>query len=292
MNKEQLKAYLIAAIDSLSEEEMMSFALPSREPDLNTFASELTVLTGEVKKMNSVSLKLNNDIQGILSNVSANQPKNEATTGFSKDHKELLDNIISLNEFFVRTQEHFSDLPVDEIYEFLAFFVEWKSKMAVLVETLNEDVEEEKPETGFSLKNLFGKSDNSNKQRLEKLENLLNQVSKMLKKSNSINFDKIQKLTGDYRIWSDGYDMYNAQWLKFMKSMGFVQTGKTREMFNPALHEAVATVNSPSHHANQITETIEMGYLYKDELIRRAKVTVNKVEQNVTVSNNEQTINI
>ncbi len=46
--------------------------------------------------------------------------------------------------------------------------------------------------------------------------------------------------------------------------------------FDPAVHEAVAYVESPSHDAHQVIEEHQAGYRLNDRLLRPAMVTVSK----------------
>lgn len=48
------------------------------------------------------------------------------------------------------------------------------------------------------------------------------------------------------------------------------------ETFNPDIHEALAMQDSNSVPRNSILQTLEKGYMYKDKLLRPAKVVVSK----------------
>jgi molecular chaperone GrpE len=50
----------------------------------------------------------------------------------------------------------------------------------------------------------------------------------------------------------------------------------TGARFDPAVHEAVAYVESPSHEAQQVIEEHQAGYRLNDRLLRPAMVTVSK----------------
>jgi molecular chaperone GrpE (heat shock protein) len=273
MDKEQIKAYLCSAIDALSEQELSYFVLPTHEPDMATLANELTVLSGEVKKMNSVSLKLNNDMQSVLNNLNTTKqieiPKNE----FSDELKDILQSLIQLTEFVERAKENTSELPVEGISEFINFYNDWKN---IGITVSKNVLKENKPKQSiFSFLNLSSQSETIKKKDKD-IEKLVLLVSKMINISKSIDINQIQKLSVNYQIWKDGYEMFNKQWTKFNKSIGLIQEGKTGQEFNPLWHEAVAISTNSDFAGNIITETIEMGYLYKGDLIRRAKVVVNK----------------
>ncbi|MCA1960574.1 MAG: nucleotide exchange factor GrpE, partial [Desulfomonile sp.] len=46
------------------------------------------------------------------------------------------------------------------------------------------------------------------------------------------------------------------------------------EPFDPAVHEALSQVPSPGVEPNTVVEELEKGYLYKDRLLRPAKVVI------------------
>jgi len=277
MDKEQLKAYLCAAIDSLTEEELKAFQLPTVEPDLFSLANEFTVLAGEVKKMNSISLKMSNEMQTTLASLNVNQKQVEQSGLNTEQFKELLDSLITLDEFAQRSQEHTTELPVREMVDFLNIYSEWKGKTMIICEKLSEMIPADS--SSFSLKSFFGLDANS-KVKAEYFEELLLQNLHLLDAFKPFDFRSLEKLTVAYQSWKVGYEMFSWQWNKFMKSIGFVQTGKLTEIFNPLYHEAVGITSNAQIAANQITETVVMGYLFKNELIRRAKVVVNKKELN------------
>ena len=80
-----------------------------------------------------------------------------------------------------------------------------------------------------------------------------------------------------FTAWQEGYDISINQWDKFMKQSGLFKTGMPGELFDPQYHEAIATKADHTKANNIILETEVTGYLYKTQLIRYAKVTVNKI---------------
>ena len=76
--------------------------------------------------------------------------------------------------------------------------------------------------------------------------------------------------------WSKGFEMNHRQWGAFFNQIGIYKTGLVGEKFNPAHHEALATKQDISKNENIILETELTGIIYKNILIRRAKVVVNK----------------
>lgn len=200
MNREELKTYLIKVIDSLTDEELQGFKIYSPEPDLLSITKEIASLSGEVKKMNNISLKINNNIQAVIDNT--NQIAEESETIDDKT-PEILSKIIEQDELTERTLENFN-----KIIELTPL-------------------------------NFF-------------------------------------KFTKQFSGWKEGYNIFNEKWKAFIKSSGLKTTGNAGEMFDPNFHEAIGTVSNDNQPDNVIVECQEVGYLYKNSLVRQAKVTVNK----------------
>lgn len=201
MNKEELKQYLSVAIDALSEEELASFSLKFSEPDLLSIGNEISSLNGEVKKMNTVSLKLSNQIHTLFEQ---NTQKIDDNVNLDDKIKQLLLKIIEQDELINRTKQHFDKLP-----EMKYFF-------------------------NFKFKKYF-------------------------------------------YAWKEGFFIQNEKWTQFLRSIDLKKTGKVGELFNPNFHEAVETISDTNQKDNHITDSEEVGYLYKNILLKRAKVTVNKI---------------
>ena len=52
--------------------------------------------------------------------------------------------------------------------------------------------------------------------------------------------------------------------------------GKVGDIFDPELHEALTTASLEDKKDDSIVEVYELGFKYKDLIIRHAKVVVNK----------------
>lgn len=75
--------------------------------------------------------------------------------------------------------------------------------------------------------------------------------------------------------WLVGFEMINKIFYDFLKQHGVESLQKT-EMFDPLFHEAIVQIESPDHKEGAIVEVFEKGFLYKDKLLRTAKVSVAK----------------
>jgi len=80
----------------------------------------------------------------------------------------------------------------------------------------------------------------------------------------------------DFKAVQEGIDMIQLQIQKFVKDMGLERIKTVGEKFDPHLHEAVETVESPDGDDGVITEELKPGYRLNGRLLRPAVVRVTK----------------
>lgn len=95
---------------------------------------------------------------------------------------------------------------------------------------------------------------------------------------------RIQAFNKQLAAWQKGFDITILRWHKFMKSTGLHKSGLVGQIFDPRIHEAVAVKHFSDKPNNQILETEMVGYLFRNQLIRQAKVVVNKTNKEDTVA--------
>ncbi|MDQ1730170.1 MAG: molecular chaperone GrpE [Pseudonocardiales bacterium] len=74
----------------------------------------------------------------------------------------------------------------------------------------------------------------------------------------------------------EGVRAVRDQALAVLNRLGYPRRDDTGEAFDPALHEAVATVESPDVPAGTVVEVVRPGYGEQDRLLRPASVVVAK----------------
>ena len=74
----------------------------------------------------------------------------------------------------------------------------------------------------------------------------------------------------------EGLEMILKQMEKVFKEQGLQAINPEGEIFDPLLHEAIATLNDGDKKPNTIVTVHEKGYKLWERIIRPAKVTVNK----------------
>jgi len=81
---------------------------------------------------------------------------------------------------------------------------------------------------------------------------------------------------GNGKSLVEGVDLVRKAFIDTLQRHGVERVAATGSRFDPALHEAVAYVESPSHDAQQVIEEHQAGYRLNDRLLRPAMVTVSK----------------
>ncbi|HHM20433.1 MAG TPA: nucleotide exchange factor GrpE [Bacteroidetes bacterium] len=212
MTREEFKQYILAALEALPEGQLEQLLPNSQQPDLYTIAREVTGLKGEVKKLAGSSLRLNQEIRGLLELTQDSTEEKDAPNPeeLEKENRELkanlqllLQQLIEQDDFITRTAKQLETLPSPG----LLTLNNYKTSMAA---------------------------------------------------------------------WEKGFEITVDKWQQFIKSLGLYKTGLPGEPFDPALHEAVAVKYDSSQPENNILESEVTGFLYRQSIIRQAKVVVNK----------------
>ncbi len=206
MNREELKNYLSVAIDALDDEQFKKFSVLFEEPDLKSITNEVVALKGEVKKMNTVSLRLTNELHSLMENSKEEKEKEKLEVD-NFENKELLETfnkIIEQDELILNTKKYLENLPEP--------------------------------------KSLFNK-------------------------------EFIKQFYG----WKSGYEIQTKKWEQFILTIGLKRSGFVGDSFNPEQQEAVETVSNVKFENGIITDCHEIAYFYKNIMLKRGKVTVNKI---------------
>lgn len=119
------------------------------------------------------------------------------------------------------------------------------------------------------------------KRRLDKEQSTINRLMQadMLRALLPIidNFDRAfsQKKVEDptFKVWVDGFELIRKELQKFLEQQG-VQEIKETSHFDPVLHEAVMSVASRDHASGSIVQVLQKGYMFKDQVLRPAKVSI------------------
>ena len=76
-----------------------------------------------------------------------------------------------------------------------------------------------------------------------------------------------------------GVEIIYRQLKDALKSLGLVEFSGIGEVFDPSMHEAVATVPTDEHPENMVIEEVHKGYMVDDRVVKPAKVFVSKKKE-------------
>jgi molecular chaperone GrpE len=79
---------------------------------------------------------------------------------------------------------------------------------------------------------------------------------------------------GEGADWAIGIELIYRKLLSYLESEGVKMMQAEGQMFDPNLHEAVTTEDSPQHQSGQIIEVLQPGYLLGERVLRPAVVRV------------------
>ena len=99
--------------------------------------------------------------------------------------------------------------------------------------------------------------------------NVLDDLERLNEASEKNNKDNYEKLT-------EGISLIINNLEKQFSKLDVKTFTKLGDILNPELHDALMIRTEDDKHENEIIEIFEKGYLYKDRVIRHAKVVVNQ----------------
>lgn len=81
---------------------------------------------------------------------------------------------------------------------------------------------------------------------------------------------------GEGKAMQEGLELILGQLKETLKRTGLREIVSTGESFDPRQHEAVLLVETTAQPENTVLEEVQRGYLFKDKVLRPAKVSVAK----------------
>lgn len=82
------------------------------------------------------------------------------------------------------------------------------------------------------------------------------------------------KSPGDGESYRKGVEIIYQQFLATLQRLGIEPIETKDQFFDPNLHEAVASVDSEQYEDQQIVDELQPGFMYKQRLLRPARVRV------------------
>lgn len=81
---------------------------------------------------------------------------------------------------------------------------------------------------------------------------------------------------GEGAAWANGIEQIYRKLLNSLEKEGVKPMDMSEPVFNPNLHEAVTSEDSPNHQSGEIIEVLQNGYVIGDRVLRPAMVRVAK----------------
>jgi|APFre7841882724_1041349.scaffolds.fasta_scaffold00170_6 molecular chaperone GrpE len=79
---------------------------------------------------------------------------------------------------------------------------------------------------------------------------------------------------GSGSIWAEGIDLIHRKLVSAFEADGVKMIEIEGKSFDPNLHEAISSEDSPDHESGQIIEVVQPGYILGERVIRPARVRV------------------
>jgi len=91
-----------------------------------------------------------------------------------------------------------------------------------------------------------------------------------------ISIFNIAKFSESFGEFKNGFLSIESIFEAILQEIELFPTAKKGEIFNPLYHEAIQSVSFEDKKDKEIIEVFEQGFIYKNSIIRTAKVKVNK----------------
>lgn len=125
---------------------------------------------------------------------------------------------------------------------------------------------------------------NYRKRKDEEVAKLLKYASSDILEHIIVSLDNFQRAikaapkNEEYKSFLKGFELTYQSLLNSLEEEGIKQIECLNKEFDENVAEAIALDNNPNILNNYVTEVFQNGYMYKDRLLRAAKVKVNNIE--------------
>ncbi len=149
------------------------------------------------------------------------------------------------------------------------------------IESLEASHEEEKTKRQKALMQLMAAKENSEKRSEKqlaraKIHALSNFAESLLPLVDSL--EQAHKMAEDSPAIQEGLQMTLDLFLKTLQQYDIEIIQPLHEAFDPQWHEAMSTTEDKAHDNNTVLEVFQAGYRFQDQLLRPARVVVNKIQ--------------
>ena len=150
-----------------------------------------------------------------------------------------------------------------------------------------EDVRQQLAESQDKMLRMAADFDNTKKRLERERESILKYAEENILKELLASLDNLERAmeqgreTDNIASLLDGVEMTWKGLLAMLEKIGLEPISSIGETFDPNFHEAVAMEADSTMPENQVLKEFQKGYMYKDRLIRAAKVIVSSGQEEV-----------
>ncbi len=91
--------------------------------------------------------------------------------------------------------------------------------------------------------------------------------------------DNLERALASEEVDLEGIDLINREFYNILKKWGLKKMEVSGKIFDHNYHHAISYINDEESKDNTVVEVIEPGYFWKEEVLRPAKVVVNKKKE-------------
>ncbi len=156
----------------------------------------------------------------------------------------------------------------------------------------SENLQEEYEKLKENYLRLLADFDNYRKRMMKEIEEAKEAAKRSIIKEFLVILDNLEKAIEMAYQHKDaiieGIELSIKSFRDMLKKHGVEEINPKEETFDPNLHDALMTQESDKLPKNTVIQTVEKGYIYKDKLIRPAKVIVSAGKKEENQQNNNE----
>lgn len=150
-----------------------------------------------------------------------------------------------------------------------------------LKELRNELITKQETEDMYldQLKRLKAEFENYRKRMLRQVNENFEAGMKKIALDLLVVLDNFKRALDSKKIDLNGIDLINREFINILKNKGLNKMDVKGNKFDPNFHHAISFIETEADEDGKIMEVIQLGYLWKDEVLRPAMVIVAKEKE-------------
>lgn len=169
-----------------------------------------------------------------------------------------------------------------------------RSSKKELLEKELDELKEQLKESEDKYLRLHAEFDNYQKRVLKEIETAKESMKRSLINEFLVVLDSMEKALAASKEHKDsiieGIELTMKSFKDLLKRHGVEEVNPDKEQFDPDLHDALMVQPSDDLPKDTVMQTLQKGYIYKDKLIRPAKVIVSSgaAQENKNIDNEKE----